>query len=554
MTLRVLAVTLVLSSGCTQGNPATAAGTDAALQVPSKPDRDPLNANDNLVAVTSPLGVQPRLRLRSPLSGSLVTSERVEFTWSPAGHARLQLARSVAFEPIVVEYAGEGAIEARLDAGRWFWRVVSDDGLEGSVAWQVWVVPHGKGLVRQGIQYGTDVNGDGLDDLLLPSGVILGHSGPFEGRSQFVRFGLDSGPSALDTRDISDGLGLVAFHPLDSVGVGDVNGDGCADVVAFERGKAKLLFGSRMVEAPWKLRSTNIDVNASAGVRRLGDVNRDGYADVALAALGGWIIFLGSPEGPAPTWSATLGDYTDVAGGGDFDGDGFDDVVAVDRRDRVALIRGGPDGFSKPLAPSRWVDGGRLKRAQNIISVEPRIQLVDVDVDGLADVLGASVPSGVSGFCSFWWVRGQLGVRGLSAPTKRAWPFHVVDSDYSAILWRFLVRTGQAASALLVSNQVPFEDEFLVVPFRGSDLDVSGRGSREEGKVGLHTRVFEALGDFDGDGCDDILERGHPGIGGYTFRIFAGSKSGNGVGQLIAEWFAWGNGGDLAPIENRRWY
>jgi hypothetical protein len=162
VTLLALIFVLVLSSGCTRGQPAAEAGTDAAVvHVPSKPDQKTRDMSTGSAVARSQVGM--RLRPRSPLSGSLVTSELVEFTWSPAVHGRLQLARSVAFEPVVFELLGEGTVEARLGAGRWFWRVVSDSGLEASVAWQVSVVPRGTGLVRQGVQYGTDVNGDGLD-------------------------------------------------------------------------------------------------------------------------------------------------------------------------------------------------------------------------------------------------------------------------------------------------------------------------------------------------------------------------------------------------------
>ncbi len=63
----------------------------------------------------------------------------------------------------------------------------------------------------------------------------------------------------------------------------------------------------------------------------------------------GWILLLGGLEGLAAIESANLDDYPSLAGGGDLDGDGFDDVVVVDSQERILLLRGGLDGFSIPL-------------------------------------------------------------------------------------------------------------------------------------------------------------------------------------------------------------
>jgi hypothetical protein len=175
-----------------------------------------------------------------------------------------------------------------------------------------------------------------------------------------------------------------------------------------------------------------------------------------------------------------------------------------------------------------------------------------VDGDGLSDIVGASAPSTVAGFGSFWWIRGQLGAQTLRAPVTQVWPFRLPE-QYASILWQFMVRAGQPESALVVSNQVLFEEQFSVVPFHRTGLNVAAREYRKEGHGGLFSRSFEALGDFDGDGYDELLERGYPDVGGYSFRIFAGSKSGNGVGQLMTEWFTWGNSGDLAPDEEAIW-
>jgi hypothetical protein len=146
-------------------------------------------------------------------------------------------------------------------------------------------------------------------------------------------------------------------------GAGDVNGDGYADVIVgasgYDAGEANegaafIFLGSAagIADANPDTAATQIEsnqVNAYLGVSvaGAGDVNKDGYADVIVGAYlydagntdgGAAFVFLGSSNGIAdgdPTTADTQIESDQdgsamgyqVAGAGDIDKDGYDDVI-----------------------------------------------------------------------------------------------------------------------------------------------------------------------------------------------------------------------------------
>jgi hypothetical protein len=200
-----------------------------------------------------------------------------------------------------------------------------------------------------------DVNGDGYDD------VILGAYGYDDGQTDegaaFVihgnATGLDSGPNwAIESNQANAWLGYEA------AGAGDVNGDGYADVIVgapkwsngqSAEGGAWVYHGSVTgveTTSSWSDESDQVGANFGWSVASAGDVDGNGADDVIVGAYlasngqtneGLAHIYLGSGAGLAstPAWTGESNLYKasfgyDVAGMGDVNGDGYDDVIVGD--------------------------------------------------------------------------------------------------------------------------------------------------------------------------------------------------------------------------------
>lgn len=194
-----------------------------------------------------------------------------------------------------------------------------------------------------------DVNGDGYDDVIVgayQSGTAANPAG-----RAYIYFG---GPKSDDRVDVT--LGGEAANDAFGVsvaGAGDVNHDGFADVVvgAYENdarganaGRAYVYFGGLVMDTKPDLVLSGEAAGDAFGyaVGGAGDVNRDGFADIIVGAYenssrgagaGRAYIFYG---GAAPDASPDIvlngesaGDRygISVAGVGDVNGDGFDDVA-----------------------------------------------------------------------------------------------------------------------------------------------------------------------------------------------------------------------------------
>jgi len=280
-----------------------------------------------------------------------------------------------------------------------------------------------------------DVNGDGYADVLITTNGYDAEA-VNEGAA-FVYYG---GPDGL-----ADEPAWIA-HPTDrafanfgrAVAVGDVNGDGYADLVVGapcydvapnlhsnvqDEGALYGFYGSAEGLSPapdWVIIGDNNQAELGLSIAA-GDLNGDGYADVIAGAYkytgevwreGTVFVYDGGENGLTdeaawithPTDQENSKFAISVAIAGDVNGDGFSDLaigasnyaIHPDNEHRIEpggvfVYHGGPGGISS--GPQAWVTAGAQDKAAFGFSVA----VGDWDGDGFAD-LAVGVPTYDDGY------------------------------------------------------------------------------------------------------------------------------------------------------------
>ncbi len=194
-----------------------------------------------------------------------------------------------------------------------------------------------------------DVNGDGYGDVII--GANNNDAGGTNAGRAYVYFG---GPGADAAADLTlTGVAAYDYFGYSVAGAGDVDGDGFGDVLvgaysndagAMDAGQAYVYLGGPGADAVADLTLTGAATGDQFGrsVAGAGDVNGDGYGDVIVGAerdaaggmyAGRAYVYYGGPGADASadltlTGAATGDNFgTSVAGAGDVNGDGYDDVI-----------------------------------------------------------------------------------------------------------------------------------------------------------------------------------------------------------------------------------
>ncbi len=384
-----------------------------------------------------------------------------------------------------------------------------------------------------------DQDGDGVADLLLGSpgiGAAWLVAGPITSSVQ-----IPGGASArLQGEDTSDRAASALAL------AGDTDGDGVPELLlgawlaADGRGAAYLLEGPvgadlSLGDAPWRVEGENPGDYLGYALAGVGDSDGDGFDDLLLGARG-WrrgpegagaaYLLRGGPGGPEAVAGAAMvtgireRDFAGsaVAGPGDLDGDGLDDLVVGARGEDSG---GGAFVLLSPLQGVETIDGaaGRLRGVEAYDYAGWSVAGIgDSDGDGYRDlVVGAYGHDTYLSTCgAAYLIRGRVAA---------AWA--VLDSlaqaDLTMVGERSHDRAGWAVAGPGDVDGDGLPD--LIVGAPGADLGQDGSGTvylllhPGQGVIGLADAdlrlrgeagdaVGTALaqtGDHDGDGLPDLL-------------------------------------------------
>ncbi len=275
-----------------------------------------------------------------------------------------------------------------------------------------------------------DVDADGYDDVVVGASEYSGQTGRV-----YVYHGTAAG---LETTALATLTGprRTSRFGISARGAGDVNNDGYDDVIVGAwgvnslAGEATVYHGSASGLATTA--ATTIAGAAAAdylgyAVASAGDVNGDGYDDVIVGAsgvssgLGLAYLHRGSASGVSATASTTLTGLEaaerfgfDVAGAGDVNGDGYDDVVVGayqygSRAGRVLVYHGAAGGLSSSAAST-------FSGASNELLGWSVAGVGDVNSDGYDDVIAGAPLAGSSAGSVYLCLGSRSGITTCTNP------------------------------------------------------------------------------------------------------------------------------------------
>lgn len=395
--------------------------------------------------------------------------------------------------------------------------------------WTVDGTPYSPEIAGLGLSVGSagDLDGDGFDDLIV--GAPQSFLGCCQQGAVFIYRGSVAGPTVEFSAGVLGASTSGYGTAVDSAG--DVNGDGLDDVIfagSYE-GSPNRAVVYHGVAAAWPISSAPAwsFTYATGGtfwpsaVAGAGDVNGDGYDDVivgnrsftqdGLTRCGRALVFLGSPTGlsTAAAWTVTGTRAQEnlgftVASAGDVNDDDFGDVL-VGNSFQARLYLGSASGLA--LTPA-WTAQMRPILG-DYYSYGEVASAGDVDADGYVDVIVGS-PGFANGSDE-----GRVALYRGSAAGLSATPLWTVESNRPGARFGCSVAGAGDVDADGYGDLIVGDGSFRgrASLFLGSPSGPSQApawfidGATSGSQFGLSVR---GAGDVNADGRDDVIV-GSPG-------------------------------------------